>query len=77
MKGYIVSDGVTGYLWCYDLYCAEGMPLHDHVESLLEPTNGKGYIVYMDNLYNLVDLANKLIEKIHMLWELCKLIGGS
>lgn len=63
VKGYIVADGVSGYVWRYQVYHGDGRKLIEIVESLLEPARGLGHSVYMDNYYNSVKLCQKLKEQ--------------
>lgn len=57
VKGYIVADGVSGYVWRYQVYHGDGRKLIEIVEGLLEPARGLGHSVYMDNYYNSVNLG--------------------
>lgn len=63
IKGYIVSESVTGYVWRYQVYHGEGRKLVEIVQSLLEPARGKGHSVYMDNYYNSVKLCQILKDQ--------------
>lgn len=60
IKGYIVSESKSGYVWRYDVYCGVGRKLDEIVSTLLEPAAGQGHTVYMDNFYNSVTMTKKL-----------------
>lgn len=63
MKSFILSDSGTGY--CHNLkpYVGVYSSLMDTVTGLLGDLSGKGYMLYMDNYYNSVDLCEELLQR--------------
>ncbi|MGL5707887.1 MAG: transposase [Aeromonas sp.] len=59
----MVCDAVTGYISTFKLYSGTGGKLNDTVMELLENSCGKWHHLYMDNLYNSVELTKKLFLK--------------
>ena len=61
IKSYILADSVSNY--CYDLIIYDGMtrPFRDTVWMLVHSHLNKNHMLYMDNLYNSVGLAEDLL----------------
>lgn len=62
IKGYIVCESESGYMWKYDMYRGTGRKLNDIVTDLLAGTENKGYSIYMDNYYNSVALTQQFCQ---------------
>lgn len=57
----MACDSVTGYILGFKLYSGTGQKIEKTVMDLLKNYFNKWHHVYMDNLYNSVNLAKKLI----------------
>ncbi|KAG5277832.1 hypothetical protein AALO_G00091870 [Alosa alosa] len=62
IKSYIICDSETGYCFGMKPYCGEAGNLEDTVVTLLGRLAGQGYKLYMDNFYNSVALADRLLQ---------------
>lgn len=62
IKGYILCESDSGYVWKYDMYHGTGSTLKEIVTNLLSGTENKGHSVYMDNYYNSVELTQLLSQ---------------
>jgi len=62
IKSYILCDSDTGYCFNMKPYCGESAALGDTVVSLLDRLVGHGYRLFMDNLYNSVQLCERLLD---------------
>ena len=62
IKSYILADSVSNY--CYDLIIYDGIsrPLRETVLILVQDHLNKNHMLYMDNLYNSVGLAEDLLD---------------
>ncbi|KOC69179.1 hypothetical protein WH47_07630, partial [Habropoda laboriosa] len=56
----MVCEGTTGYICNFDVYCAQGYRLNTTVHLLLQPFINLGHVVYMDNYYNSIQIAEEL-----------------
>lgn len=59
----MLCDSATGYISSFKLYSGDGQKLNSTVMELLRRSFGKWHHLYMDNLYNSVDLARELPSK--------------
>ncbi|KAL6416949.1 hypothetical protein ACFW04_014775 [Cataglyphis niger] len=57
----MACDSITGYILDFKLYSGTGQKIEKTVMDLLKNYSNKWHHVYMDNLYNSVNLAKKLI----------------
>ncbi|XP_014674059.1 PREDICTED: piggyBac transposable element-derived protein 4-like [Priapulus caudatus] len=62
IKSYILADSQSGYCWFLKPYCGVGATVGDTVVELLGRLVNQGYILYMDNYYNSVRLAHRLLD---------------
>jgi len=58
----MVCEAVSGYI-CMEIYSAEEKKLENKVLSLLDRNLGLNHLVYQDNYYNSVRLAQTLLER--------------
>ena len=64
IKSYILADSITKYCYAIDTYCCEKKSIKETVQRLLTPEcYGKWHHLYMDNLYNSVELFEILLDK--------------
>jgi hypothetical protein len=64
IKAYVLADSGNAYCWNMDIYHSQGHTLRQTVLGLLTPVcMGKWYSLYMDNLYNSVELSEELLEE--------------
>ncbi|XP_064637143.1 piggyBac transposable element-derived protein 4-like [Lineus longissimus] len=62
IKGYILCDSDTAYCWNLDLYHGQGNTLRETVIGLMDRLLNNPYSLYMDNLYNSVELSEELLN---------------
>jgi len=65
----MVCESSTGYICNLQIYDGKCGPLTETVGFLLEPYEGKGYHLYLDNYYNSVHQTNELLQKLISLWN--------
>lgn len=57
----MACDSITDYILGFKLYSGTGQKIEKTVMDLLKNYLNKWHHIYMDNLYNSVNLAKKLI----------------
>jgi hypothetical protein len=59
----MVCESMSGNICNMQIYDGKSRPLNETVGLLLELYEGKGYHLYQDNYYNIVCLAEELLQK--------------
>ena len=65
-KIFVAADGVSGYLWNFQVYMRKQKEVgltQRVVENLTEPVAGRNHIIFVDKFYTSVPLALSLLER--------------
>lgn len=58
----VLSESQTGYICNMEIYCGQGKKMQDTVTTILEPYFGYWHHLYMDNYYNTLNIAERLLQ---------------